>query len=263
MPSSLRGLLLAVLLVAAGCRPYVMSNSAVEQYPGADDELDFLAAVERMPAVTNNDALHGFFLLQDGSDPHGDFQARVAEGQRRGWFPMGTPVRANEAAKIGWMATAGCRVMDVRGGLSMNLLGPLPRYATRELVYMEILPLRTENQILTGGEFVDYLNRLSRIAGRSRRARPESPLGVPAGESAVSPGNEGAIQEGSLPEQGPREEPYQPQPEQPAETPVPSQVPGTLRPFGSWPGGTTGSGTGGASPSGGGSAPGGGGSENP
>ncbi|MFM1831450.1 MAG: hypothetical protein RLZZ558_1790 [Planctomycetota bacterium] len=254
MPSSLRWLLLVATL-AAGCRPYVMSNSAVEQYPGADDELDFLAAVERMPAVTNNDALHGFFLLQDGSDPHADFESRVAEGRRRGWFPMGTPTRANEAAKIGWMATAGCRVMDVRGGLSMNLLGPLPRFATRELVYMEILPLRTENQILTGGEFVDYLNRLSRIAGSSRRARPASPLGVPAGESAVSPGNEGAIQEGSLPEQGPREAPYQPPTEEPAEPPVPSQVPGTLRPFGSWPGGTTGSGTGGSSGSSGSLAP--------
>jgi hypothetical protein len=152
------------------------------------------------------------------------------------------------------MATAGCLIMDVKGGLTMRLVGPVPRYATKELVFMEILPLRTENQVLTGSEFVDYLNRLQRIAGRSRRDRPDSPLGVPAGESAVSPGNEGAIQEGSLPAQGPLESPSpegtSTPPSQPANPPPSvrpsaasgsgttpakgsapaSQVPGTMRP---------------------------------
>ena len=228
---------LAVLL--AGCRPYVMGNSAVEQYPSSEQEIDFLGAVERMPAVTNNDALHGFIMLQDGEDPNTTFEARVAEGKRRGWFPMGAPKAPNEAAKVGWLASAGCVVMDVKCGVSMHLFGPVPRYATRELVYMEILPLRTENQILTGAEFVDFLNRLDRIAGKSRRDRspsplgipaghegaeakaevPARPLGMPAGESAVTPGNEAAIQEGPLPEMGPQQEPYPPE--------APSTVGGT------------------------------------
>jgi hypothetical protein len=86
----------------------------------------------------------------------------------------------------------------------------VPRYAVRELIFMEILPLRTENQVLSGSEFVDYLNRLDRISGRGRRASAASPLGTPAGESAASPGNEAAIQEGPLPEQGPLEVPAVP-----------------------------------------------------
>jgi hypothetical protein len=110
----------------------------------------------------------------------------------------------------------------------MRVLGPVPRYATKELVYMEILPLRTENQVLTGSEFVDYLNRLQRIAGRNRRDKPDSPLGVPAGESAVSPGNEGAIQEGSLPAQGPLESP--PPEEPPATATPPASAAPTVRP---------------------------------
>lgn len=209
MRSSAR-ICILLLLALAGCKPYVMSSSAVDTYGKADQEIDFLAAVEKMPAVTNNDALHAFLLLQDGDDTFGDYAGRVREGARRGWLSSGEPRLANEAARVGWMATAGCVVMQVKGGLTMRVVGPLPRYATKELVYMEILPLRTENQVLTGAEFVDYLNRLQRIAGKNRRARPDSPLGVPAGESAVSPGNEGAIQEGSLPAQGPREVPPQP-----------------------------------------------------
>lgn len=204
------GCCVAASLLAAGCRPYVMSDSAVDRFPKGDQEIDFLTAVEKMNAVTNNDALHAFFLLQDGDDAHVDYTARRAEAQKRGWMPGDASPRPNEAAKVGWMAMAGCEVMQVQGGLTMHLLGNTPRYATRELVFMQILPLRTENQILTGTEFVDYINRLDRMAGGNRRAKPESPLGVPAGEGAVSPGNEGAIQEGPLPASGPTEAPYAP-----------------------------------------------------
>ncbi len=227
---ALRGSLALLLLVLGGCRPYVMTSSAVDQFPKSDQELDFLAAVEKMPAVTNNDAFHALLMLQDGQDPSADFQARRAEGLRRRWIRDWDAKSANEAAKVGWMASAGCRVMQVQGGVTMRLfdplVGPLPRYATRELVFMEVLPLRTENQILTGAEFVDYLNRLDRIAGKSRRAKQDSPLGVPAGEAATSPGNEGAIQEGPLPQQGPRELPATPPP-----TPSsPSAIPGSMSP---------------------------------
>jgi hypothetical protein len=238
-------LLTACLLLLAGCRPYVMSNSAVEQYPSAEQEIDFLSAVERMPAVTNNDALHGFLMLQDGADPHATYEARAAEGRRRGWFMLGVPRNPNEAAKVGWMATAGCTVMQVKGGLTMHLFGPAPRYATRELVYMEILPLRTENQILTGAEFVDFLNRLDRIAGRNRREvapsplgepaghgvarddQPSVPLGTPAGASVVSPGNEAAIQEGPLPDTGTLQEPDVTPPAEQMGPPAPEMGPPT------------------------------------
>ena len=216
---------LAASLLAVGCRPYVMSDSAVDRFPKGDQEIDFIAAVEKMNAVTNNDALHAFFLLQDGDDAHADYAARRAEAQKRGWMPGDASVRPNEAAKVGWMAMAGCEVMQVKGGLSMHLLGNVPRYATRELVFMEILPLRTENQVLTGTEFVDYINRLDRMAGGNRRAKPESPLGVPAGESAVSPGNEGAIQEGPLPAQGPKEASYPPGSDSTSSPPVAASAP--------------------------------------
>jgi hypothetical protein len=199
-------LLILGIMALVGCRPYVMSSSAVDAYPRADQQIEFMAAVEKMPAVTNNDALHALLMLQDGDDANVDYAARVQDAIRRGWLADRWSALPNEAARVGWMASAGCVVMQVKGGLSMHLLGPTPRYATKELVFMEILPLRTENQVLTGAEFIDYLNRLERMAGKNRRAKADSPLGVPAGESAVSPGDEGSIQEGSLPAQGPRED---------------------------------------------------------
>lgn len=225
-------LLMALLsIVASGCQPYLMPSSAVDAYPKAEQELDFLSEVEKMNAITNNDAVHAFLLLQDGVDPQPDYAARRAEAIRRGWMDRSASTNANEAARVGWMATAGCIVMQIKGGLSMHVFGPVPRYAVRELIFMEVLPLRTENQVLSGSEFVDYLNRLDRISGRGRRASAASPLGAPAGENAASPGNEAAIQEGPLPEQGPREAPVvAPEPKAPSQPPAPPASPSSAGP---------------------------------
>ena len=199
--------LLACVCLLGACQPYMMKSSAVDKFAEAQQEIEFLDALEDMPAVTNNDALHAFLILEDGTDPSKDYQDRVAEGIRRKWLSSSFDQQANAAARIGWMAGTGCRIMKIRGGLTMMIFGPVDRYAVKELIYMEILPLRTDNQSLTGGEFIDYLNRLERIAGRSAMKKGELELEQTAGQSAVTPGNEAAIQEGSLPASGPLEAP--------------------------------------------------------
>ena len=184
-----------------------MKSSAVDQFPAPQQEIEFLDALENMPAVTNNDALHGFLILEDGKDPSNDYQDRVVEGVRRKWLSSSFDEQANAAAHVGWMAGAGCRIMKIRGGLTMMIFGPVDRFAVKELIYMEILPLRTENQSLSGAEFIDFINRLERIAGRAALKSGELQLDQTAGQSAVTPGNEAAIQEGTLPASGPLEAP--------------------------------------------------------
>lgn len=195
----LASLLIAVLalVVAGGCQRQVLPSSAVNEFPSADDELDFLDAVYRMTAVTNDDALHGLFLLADGDDPHPDYEARVAAAKARKWMPSGFDRPANESAQIGWMAMAGCEICGVKGGLTMLVIGPTPRYCTRELVYLRVLPLRTENQSLTGPEFTDYLNRLQRLRAGRREPGPPTPQSLgPSGEQSATPMDEADVMEG-------------------------------------------------------------------
>ena len=199
--------LLACVCLLGACQPYMMKSSAVDKFAEAQQEIEFLDALEDMPAVTNNDALHAFLILEDGTDPSKDYQDRVAEGIRRKWLSSSFDQQANAAAHVGWMAGAGCRIMKIRGGLTMMIFGPVDRYAVKELIFMQILPLRTDNQSLTGSEFIDYLNRLERIAGRAALKRGELEFDRNAGASGVTPGNEAAIQEGTLPASGPLEEP--------------------------------------------------------
>ncbi|MCE9618813.1 MAG: hypothetical protein K8R92_02765 [Planctomycetes bacterium] len=198
------------MLLLCACQPYLLKSSAVDQFPGSQQEIEFLDVLEDMPAVTNNDALHSFLILQDGTDASKDYQDRVAEGIRRKWLSESFKGQANQAANVGWLAGAGCRIMKVRGGLTMMIFGPIDRYAVKELIYMEILPLRTDNQSLSGLEFIDYVNRLERIAGRAVPKKGELELDQKAGQTSVTPGNEAAIQEGSLPASGPLEAPNKP-----------------------------------------------------
>lgn len=187
---------MAPLLFGVGCQRQMLPTSAVDRFPTADDELDFLDEVNGMTAVTNNDALHALFILADGTDPATSYEERVSSAKERRWVPSGFGQPANESAAVGWLAMAGCQICDIKGGLTMHVIGPTPRYCTKELVFMRVLPLRTENQSLSGAEFVDYLNRLHRV----RAGSPVSQLLVPqdegpAGEQSATPMEEADVEE--------------------------------------------------------------------
>lgn len=147
----------------SGCERSRVETPAVESFPRGTQELDFLEALSKQVVVTNGDALHGLIGFADGADLSSTYAGRVEIAKRRGWLPSGWDRPAEESAQVGWMAVAACRILDIRGGLTMRLTGPTPRYATKELVFMDVLPLRTENQALSGQEFVDFLNRLNRF----------------------------------------------------------------------------------------------------
>lgn len=190
---------IAVLAAAGGCERTRIADSAVVRFPAAAQELDFMDALSKQVVVTNDDALHGLITFADGADLCRDYAARVKIAQDKGWVPEGWNPPADESATVGWMAVAGCKVLDIKGGLTMRVFGPTPRYATRELVFMGVLPMRTDNQSLSGAEFLDYLNRLGRI---QRYGKPVAlaPSGSEEGESVVPAGapdqllNESSVQ---------------------------------------------------------------------
>ncbi len=180
-----RIVLLASLALLPACARTLSGGSAVDQH-GADDAA-FWTALESERTLTNHDALHGLYLLADGADPNPDFEARVRAARERGWIPPDAPnPLANESTTVGRVSAIAARIAEVKGGLSMQLAGPTPRYATRELVYMGILPDRTDNQSMSGLEFIDLLGRLedhmTRAEARSLEQRLQSAEPAPAPE---------------------------------------------------------------------------------
>jgi hypothetical protein len=63
---------------------------------------------------------------------------------------------------------AACRILDIDGGLTMRVFGDSPRYCTRELNAMGMLPGLTANEALTGLEFITLVDN---IEGRDRLQR--------------------------------------------------------------------------------------------
>ncbi len=143
----------------AGCARTLSESSAVDTH--AADDAAFWTALESQRTLTNHDALHGLLLLADGADPHASYEERLAAARDRKWLSAteSNPV-ANESITVGRVASAAARIADIKGGLSMRIGGPTPRYATRELVYMGLLPDRTENQSMSGLEFLDLIGRV-------------------------------------------------------------------------------------------------------
>lgn len=156
--------MIAVAFVSiVGCERATMTTSAVEKFESADAQIEFFEDLERSQVVSNNDALHAFFLLADRDDGWRTYEERVAEAKRRGWLSHSFDEPANESAEVGWIATASCKIAKIRGGVTMMIVGPIPRYAVRELTNEQILIGKKANQSFSGLEFVDYLTRLGRM----------------------------------------------------------------------------------------------------
>lgn len=162
-----RTALLSLVLSIVSCERATMTTSSVEKFDTNQEELDFFEDIERSHVVCNNDALHAFFLLTDKDDGWQTYDERVAEAKRRNWLPSSFDEPSNESAEVGWVASVSCRISKIRGGLSMQIIGPIPRYAVRELTHMQILIGKKETQSFSGLEFVDFLTRLSRMSDLS------------------------------------------------------------------------------------------------
>ena len=85
----------------------------------------------------------------------------MALAREKGWLDgtSGT-LEPNESASVGVLSVAGCRILEIQGGLTMRVFGDSPRYCTRELNSMGILPGLTPNEAMTGLEFITFIDSL-------------------------------------------------------------------------------------------------------
>lgn len=164
MRSDPRLILLLAVLSVAGCATSrtMVAAPASDQFTTPAQELDFWDAIAVQRVVTNHDAIFGLLLAETGDAPAG-YDARVAEAQRRGWLRANEVPPANESATVGMISVATCQLVGTEGGLVMRLLGPAPRSCTREVIYLGLIPPRTENQSLSGLEFLDLLGRIEQF----------------------------------------------------------------------------------------------------
>src|SRR4051812_14644344 len=148
--------------MAAGCQLPNAGPSLTEKLAGndVDAQMEFWHQLGDRPMTTNDDAFHGILLYADGKDDSADYAARVTTMKSRKMLPANFDRPGDEAAERGTIAVALVRVLEIKGGLMMHVVGSTPRYAMRELIYRGLYPQSSPNQTFAGSEFVGIIGRI-------------------------------------------------------------------------------------------------------
>jgi len=153
--------LLLAAIVLGGCQRSVVEQPLNTSYAANDAQADaaFWIGMGDHPLVSNDEAFHGLIQFNNGSDPTARYVDRTKWLKDQGFLDEGFDRPANEAVEVGTVAQILARMLEIEGGLTMRLLGAHPRYATRELVYLRLLPNRTPQQGLMGVDFLGIIAR--------------------------------------------------------------------------------------------------------
>ena len=154
--------LLFLVVLLAGCQAARVQEPLTRTLAGddADAQLEFWHQLETRPITCNDEAFHGLILYLDQSDPNADYVSRVDALKSRGLLPRGFNRPADEAVSRGTLAVAISNALKIKGGMMMRLSPDCSRYATRELVYMELYPPSTPNQTFSGAEYLGIIGRI-------------------------------------------------------------------------------------------------------
>lgn len=155
-------------LAAVGCQSARVSDPLLTQTVGGNDpqdQLEFIHTLQARPVTSYDEAFHGLLLFVDGQDAAGDYAGRVANLKSRNMLPAGFDAPADAAVDRGTLAVAISKALDVRGGIMMRLTRlaggtPDPRYAVRELQFLNVYPPSSANQTFSGAEFVGVIGKL-------------------------------------------------------------------------------------------------------
>lgn len=152
---------LACFAGLAGCQATQLDQTVKTDYDQTDmvSAVDFWHQLITQPAVSNNAAFHGLIRFDRQTDPSADYPARRQWLVEQGYLDGGFDRPGNEAANRGTVAQVLCRMLGIDGGLSMRLLNDHPRYATRELVFLNLYEPSSPQQGLSGIQFVEVLSR--------------------------------------------------------------------------------------------------------
>ena len=149
-------------LLLAGCHQAHVSQPMSQDLMASDPDgqISFWHALTEAPICSNDAAFHGLLLYFDGKDDSTDYAGRVAELKSRKMLAEGFNQPADVAVQRGTIAVALCRALQIKGGVSMQLLGPMDRYATRELEFMGLYPPGSPQQTFSGNEYVGIIGRI-------------------------------------------------------------------------------------------------------
>jgi hypothetical protein len=181
------GALLVAIAAGAGCARTTISTRAETGYVRGDlsGEMEFWYALPGRAAVSNDEGLHGLMLLENPEAPARTYEERVGYAKAQGWLPEGWEEPPELAIQRGRIASALVVITKLRGGVMMRLVGPVPRYALREVIYAGLMPPSSENQTISGDDFIAVISKAQDyMAIVAARGMPPEATGPAGGDGA-------------------------------------------------------------------------------
>ncbi len=245
-----------VCLSAAACqRTVVRQPLAIDELDPADTskQMEFWHNLPGRSAVSNNEGLHGLLLFVDNKDEAKNYPERVAAAKAKGWLPDDFDEPGDLVMQRGTLARAVAKASDIKGGVMMRITNGSARYAERELEYLRIMGPGTQQQAVSGLDYVGVISKMQdylaieevRAASKkpTSRIRPVAPreenyggAAAPAPGSGAKPADGAAPPSGAQPEtpksDAPAEQPRTAEPgaANPAATPAPAPAPAPSEP---------------------------------
>ena len=181
-----RPIILVLFLLVTGCHSAKVAEPLTAKLSGndADAQLEFWHTLAQRNLTSNDEAFHGLLLFLDSNDPATDYPGRVQALKSKGLLDKNFNEPANQAVQRGTLATALVRALHIKGGLFQRLTNDNPRYAVRELMYMDLYPPSSPQQTFSGTE---YLGIIGRVEDYQRGNPADYPAAVLPGEAEGAP----------------------------------------------------------------------------
>lgn len=158
-----RMMITAVLALAVvGCSNAKVAEPLTGKLSGndMDAQMEFWHTLASRPLTSNDEAFHGLLLFLEGADPASDYAGRVNALKSKGLLDAGFSQPADQAVSRGTLAVVLVRALKIKGGVMQHLTKDHPRYATRELMYMDLYPPSSPQQTFSGSEFLGIIGRI-------------------------------------------------------------------------------------------------------
>ncbi len=170
-------MMVLAIVALAGCRSAKVTEPLPASVMGSDPQaqMDFWHAMPGRAVASNDEAMHAILLFIDNEDTAGNYDGRVWMLKRRELLPESFDGKADEAVQRGTLAVMIVNILDVKGGVTMHLLGATPRYATRELMYMNLYPPSSPQQTFSGAELLGIIGRLEDYQRSLRATKEQKP----------------------------------------------------------------------------------------
>lgn len=158
-----RTLLFVALALGVFCGCLGPRQTRPDADPAALADGEFIHYLATVPIVTADEAYRAMLILADGQDTTKSFDERRAALQERGIARAEWNHVAGNVIDRGAVAAMVCKICKLPGGVNLIVFGGAGlgdrRYATRELIYREMMSNGPDYSPITGGELVAVVTR--------------------------------------------------------------------------------------------------------